>query len=87
MEEILFCFVLFSFFSAELNRCHLDLTELNRLIQRLQVVEVGQAFSNGDLQRIISIQVDGPVGTVRLGPNLLLLSRQLCIKQRKNNYW
>ncbi|XP_030610554.1 oxysterol-binding protein-related protein 7 isoform X2 [Archocentrus centrarchus] len=40
----------------ELNRCHLDLSELNRLIQRLQVLEVGQAFTNGDLQRIISIQ-------------------------------
>ncbi|KAM9424455.1 oxysterol-binding protein-related protein 7 [Pholidichthys leucotaenia] len=40
----------------ELNRCQLDLSELNQLIQRLQVLEVGQAFSNGDLQRIISIQ-------------------------------
>uniref|UniRef100_A0A3P8R3J5 Oxysterol-binding protein n=1 Tax=Astatotilapia calliptera TaxID=8154 RepID=A0A3P8R3J5_ASTCA len=40
----------------ELNRCHLDLSELNRLIQRLQALEVGQAFTNGDLQRIISIQ-------------------------------
>ncbi|XP_047465411.1 oxysterol-binding protein-related protein 7 isoform X2 [Mugil cephalus] len=40
----------------ELNRCHLDLSELNRLIQRLQALEVGQAFSNGELQRIISIQ-------------------------------
>ncbi|XP_008276010.1 oxysterol-binding protein-related protein 7 [Stegastes partitus] len=40
----------------ELNRCHLDLSELNRLIQRLQVLEVGQAFTNGELQRIISIQ-------------------------------
>lgn len=41
----------------ELNRCHLDLSEINRLIQRLQVLEAGQAFTNGDLQRIISIQV------------------------------
>ncbi|XP_051795809.1 oxysterol-binding protein-related protein 7 isoform X2 [Acanthochromis polyacanthus] len=40
----------------ELNRCHLDLSELNRLIQRLQALEVGQAFTNGELQRIISIQ-------------------------------
>ncbi|XP_039992213.1 oxysterol-binding protein-related protein 7 [Xiphias gladius] len=40
----------------ELNRCHLDLSELNRLVQRLQALEVGQAFTNGDLQRIISIQ-------------------------------
>ncbi|XP_071754610.1 oxysterol-binding protein-related protein 7 [Centroberyx gerrardi] len=42
--------------AQELNRCHLDLSELNRLIQRLQALEAGQAFSNGDLQRIISIQ-------------------------------
>ncbi|XP_061565032.1 oxysterol-binding protein-related protein 7 isoform X2 [Cololabis saira] len=40
----------------ELNRCNLDLSELNRLIQRLQALEVGQAFTNGDLQRIISMQ-------------------------------
>ncbi|XP_029978544.1 oxysterol-binding protein-related protein 7 isoform X1 [Sphaeramia orbicularis] len=40
----------------ELNRCHLDLSELNRMIQRLQALEAGQAFTNGDLQRIISIQ-------------------------------
>ncbi|MED6238702.1 hypothetical protein ATANTOWER_027932 [Ataeniobius toweri] len=40
----------------ELNRCNLDLSELNRLIQRLQAMEVGQTFTNGDLQRIISTQ-------------------------------
>ncbi|KAF7654461.1 hypothetical protein LDENG_00069560 [Lucifuga dentata] len=40
----------------ELNRCHSDLSELNRLIQRLQALEAGQIFTNGDLQRIISIQ-------------------------------
>ncbi|KAM7381210.1 hypothetical protein PAMA_012180 [Pampus argenteus] len=40
----------------ELNRCHSDLSELNRLIQRLQALEAGQTFTNGDLQRIISIQ-------------------------------
>ncbi|MED6264208.1 hypothetical protein CHARACLAT_012505 [Characodon lateralis] len=40
----------------ELNRCNLDLLELNRLIQRLQAMEVGQTFTNGDLQRIISTQ-------------------------------
>ncbi|XP_044193207.1 oxysterol-binding protein-related protein 7 isoform X1 [Thunnus albacares] len=40
----------------ELNRCHLDLSELNRLILRLQALEAGQTFTNGDLQRIISIQ-------------------------------
>lgn len=40
----------------ELSRCHLDLSELNRLIQRLQTLETGQVFNNGDLQRIISTQ-------------------------------
>ncbi|KAM7370449.1 hypothetical protein PAMP_009997 [Pampus punctatissimus] len=40
----------------EMNRCHSDLSELNRLIQRLQALEAGQTFTNGDLQRIISIQ-------------------------------
>ncbi|KAK2820699.1 hypothetical protein Q5P01_023658 [Channa striata] len=40
----------------ELNRCHLDLSEINRLIQRLQALESGQAFTNGELQRIISVQ-------------------------------
>ncbi|XP_017291983.1 oxysterol-binding protein-related protein 7 isoform X2 [Kryptolebias marmoratus] len=40
----------------ELNRCDLDLSELNRLIQRLQALETGHTFTNGDLQRIISIQ-------------------------------
>lgn len=35
----------------------MDLSELNRLIQGLQALEVGQAFTNGDLKRIISIQV------------------------------
>ncbi|KAJ0060426.1 hypothetical protein NL108_010215, partial [Boleophthalmus pectinirostris] len=42
--------------AQELNRCHLDLSELNRLIQRLQALETGQIVGNGDLQRIISIQ-------------------------------
>ncbi|XP_056908045.1 oxysterol-binding protein-related protein 7 isoform X1 [Takifugu flavidus] len=42
--------------AQELNRCHLDLSELNRLIKSLQTLEVGQAFTNGDLKRIISIQ-------------------------------
>lgn len=42
--------------AQELNRCHLDLSELNRLIQRLQALETSQVVSNGDLQRIISIQ-------------------------------
>uniref|UniRef100_A0A3Q2Z278 Oxysterol-binding protein n=1 Tax=Hippocampus comes TaxID=109280 RepID=A0A3Q2Z278_HIPCM len=41
----------------ELNRCNLDLHELTRLIQRLQLLQAGQTFTNGDLQRIISTQV------------------------------
>ncbi|XP_015244562.1 PREDICTED: oxysterol-binding protein-related protein 7 [Cyprinodon variegatus] len=40
----------------ELNQCNMDLSELSRLIQRLQEMEVSQTFTNGDLQRIISIQ-------------------------------
>ncbi|XP_077407289.1 oxysterol-binding protein-related protein 7 isoform X2 [Vanacampus margaritifer] len=42
--------------AQELNRCNLDLSELNRLIQRLQLLEAGQTFTNGELQRIISTQ-------------------------------
>ncbi|XP_028845461.1 oxysterol-binding protein-related protein 7 isoform X2 [Denticeps clupeoides] len=42
--------------TQELNRVQIDLAELNRLVQRLQVLESGQAFSNGELQRIISVQ-------------------------------
>ena len=45
------------FLLPELNRCQMDLSELNRLVQRLQTLETGQVFSNGDLQRIISMQV------------------------------
>ncbi|XP_054454961.1 oxysterol-binding protein-related protein 7 [Anoplopoma fimbria] len=40
----------------ELNRCHLELSEINRLIQRLQMLEAGQTLTNGDLKRIISLQ-------------------------------
>ncbi|XP_036391012.1 oxysterol-binding protein-related protein 7 isoform X1 [Megalops cyprinoides] len=40
----------------ELNRCQSDLAELNRLVQRLQALEGGQSFNNGELQRIISMQ-------------------------------
>ncbi|XP_034049991.1 oxysterol-binding protein-related protein 7 [Thalassophryne amazonica] len=40
----------------ELNRCHLDLSELNCLIKRLHSLEAGQTFTNGDLQHIISIR-------------------------------
>ncbi|KAM8836225.1 oxysterol-binding protein-related protein 7 isoform 3-T3 [Spinachia spinachia] len=40
----------------ELNRCNADLSELTRLIQRLQMLDTGQTLTNGDLKRIISIQ-------------------------------
>ncbi|XP_056285291.1 oxysterol-binding protein-related protein 7 isoform X2 [Pseudoliparis swirei] len=40
----------------ELNRCNLDLSEINHLIQRLQMLEASQTLNNGDLKRIISIQ-------------------------------
>ncbi|KAK5906301.1 hypothetical protein CgunFtcFv8_002183 [Champsocephalus gunnari] len=40
----------------ELNRCHVDISEINRLIQKLQLLEAGQAVNNGDLRRIISTQ-------------------------------
>uniref|UniRef100_A0A4W5PYA4 Oxysterol-binding protein n=1 Tax=Hucho hucho TaxID=62062 RepID=A0A4W5PYA4_9TELE len=43
--------------AQELNRCQLELSELNRLVQRLQLLEGGQqAFTDGELQRIISMQ-------------------------------
>uniref|UniRef100_A0A8B9RHG6 Oxysterol-binding protein n=1 Tax=Astyanax mexicanus TaxID=7994 RepID=A0A8B9RHG6_ASTMX len=42
--------------TQELNRCQLDLSDLNRLVQKLHCLESGQAFSNGELQRIISMQ-------------------------------
>ncbi|XP_061562443.1 oxysterol-binding protein-related protein 7 [Phycodurus eques] len=42
--------------AQELNRCNLDLSELNRLIQRLQQLDAGRTFTNGELQRIISTQ-------------------------------
>ncbi|XP_051925219.1 oxysterol-binding protein-related protein 7 isoform X2 [Hippocampus zosterae] len=42
--------------AQELNRCNLDLHELTRLIQRLQLLQAGQTFANGQLQRIISTQ-------------------------------
>ncbi|KAM9773444.1 oxysterol-binding protein-related protein 7 isoform 1-T2 [Syngnathus typhle] len=42
--------------AQELNRCNLDLSELNRLVQKLQLLEAGQTFTNGELQRIISSQ-------------------------------
>ncbi|XP_017551417.1 oxysterol-binding protein-related protein 7 isoform X2 [Pygocentrus nattereri] len=42
--------------TQELNRCQIDLNDLNRLVQKLHCLESGQAFSNGELQRIISMQ-------------------------------
>uniref|UniRef100_A0A8C5CSQ5 Oxysterol-binding protein n=1 Tax=Gadus morhua TaxID=8049 RepID=A0A8C5CSQ5_GADMO len=41
---------------AELNRCQLDVSELSRLAERLQALENRKPISNGELQRIISIQ-------------------------------
>ncbi|XP_072523289.1 oxysterol-binding protein-related protein 7 [Salminus brasiliensis] len=43
-------------YTQELNRCQIDLSDLNRLVQKLHCLESGQAFSNGELQRIISMQ-------------------------------
>ncbi|KAJ8372350.1 hypothetical protein AAFF_G00290390 [Aldrovandia affinis] len=40
----------------ELTRCQNDMAELNRLVQKLQALEGGQPFNNGELQRIISMQ-------------------------------
>ncbi|XP_040032930.2 oxysterol-binding protein-related protein 7 isoform X1 [Gasterosteus aculeatus] len=40
----------------ELHRCNVELSEINRLIQRLQMLDTGQTLTNGDLKRIISIQ-------------------------------
>ncbi|KAI9537378.1 hypothetical protein NQZ68_025234 [Dissostichus eleginoides] len=40
----------------ELNRCHVDISEINRFIQKLQLLEAGQAVNNGDMRRIISTQ-------------------------------
>ncbi|MFT7796350.1 oxysterol-binding protein-related protein 7 [Arapaima gigas] len=40
----------------ELSRCQADLTELNRLVQKLHSLEGNQSSTNGDLQRFISIQ-------------------------------
>lgn len=45
------------FLFLELNRCQLELNELHRLVQKLHSLESGQAVNNGDLQRIISMQV------------------------------
>ncbi|KAI4903656.1 hypothetical protein NFI96_033591 [Prochilodus magdalenae] len=42
--------------TQELNRCQIDLNDLNRLVHKLNCSEPGQAFSNGELQRIISMQ-------------------------------
>ncbi|XP_040032933.2 oxysterol-binding protein-related protein 7 isoform X3 [Gasterosteus aculeatus] len=41
----------------ELHRCNVELSEINRLIQRLQMLDTGQTLTNGDLKRIISIQL------------------------------
>lgn len=41
----------------ELNRCQIDLNDLNRLVQKLHTLELDKAVSNGELKRIISMQV------------------------------
>lgn len=41
----------------ELNRCQTDLNDLKRLVQKMQTLELGKAVSNGELKRIISMQV------------------------------
>lgn len=41
----------------ELTRCQMELNELQRLVQKLYSLESGQMVNNGDLQRIISMQV------------------------------
>ncbi|XP_066521482.1 oxysterol-binding protein-related protein 7 [Hoplias malabaricus] len=42
--------------TQELNHCQIDLNDLNQLVQKLHCLETGQGFSNGELQRIISMQ-------------------------------
>ncbi len=49
------CTVLCCF--PELTRCQIELNELQRLVQKLHSLESGQMVNNGDLPRIISMQV------------------------------
>ncbi|TRY86543.1 hypothetical protein DNTS_002566 [Danionella cerebrum] len=44
------------FCAQELTRCQMELNELQRLVHKLHSLDSGQAFNNGDLQRIISMQ-------------------------------
>ncbi|XP_074475712.1 oxysterol-binding protein-related protein 7 isoform X2 [Sebastes fasciatus] len=71
----------------ELNRCHLDLSELNRLIQKLQLLEAGQTVTNGDLKRIISIQVEtavqsgaAPLWAAEPHENILIINDDILIQ-------
>lgn len=57
-------------FCLELNRCQIDLNDLNRLVQKLLCLESGAAFNNGELQRIISMQVRTGVQPSRNPHNL-----------------
>ncbi|XP_060795878.1 oxysterol-binding protein-related protein 7 [Neoarius graeffei] len=40
----------------ELNRCQIDLNDLNCLVQKLHTLELGKTVNNGELKRIISMQ-------------------------------
>ncbi|XP_053367239.1 oxysterol-binding protein-related protein 7 isoform X1 [Clarias gariepinus] len=42
--------------TQELNRCQIELNDLNRLVQKLHNLELDKAVSNGELKRIISMQ-------------------------------
>ncbi|TSK14726.1 Oxysterol-binding protein-related protein 6 [Bagarius yarrelli] len=42
--------------TQELNRCQMELNDLNRMVQKLHTLEFGKAVSNGELKRIISMQ-------------------------------
>lgn len=44
----------------ELTRCQIDLNDLKWLVQKLHTLEIGKAVSNGELKRIISMQVKRP---------------------------
>ncbi|XP_062859831.1 oxysterol-binding protein-related protein 7 [Trichomycterus rosablanca] len=42
--------------TQELNRCQIELNDLNRLVQKLNSLESGRTAGNGELHRIISMQ-------------------------------
>lgn len=51
------CTVYYVYSCSELNRCQIELNDLNRLVQKLHNLELDKAVSNGELKRIISMQV------------------------------